>query len=121
MPYYTSILKASSLPPSCYLDLVSLLTNNPHNLPLASLVARIVRENALQWVLSNIPTTLEQTNLTLIDVEKKFMHLLSLIMEMIVASEIASEDLESIISIKQTLMTVRISVSHKEILQQLRI
>jgi hypothetical protein len=56
MPFYSCILKATSLPEELYPDLEELQSKerNPHNLPLARVVSILVRENVCRWVADNL-------------------------------------------------------------------
>jgi len=110
MPYFTTILKASSLPPSAYVSLDELFRkHNPHGLSLASLVALIARENALRWCVKWIPQHLETSTvaLSIAETERRLLIGFALVLEMIVAAQIAQEEIYDIIVIKQVLIAVR--------------
>lgn len=80
--------------------------------PLSRIISRQVRENACQWLLTNVtPLTKldrpKQKELANEERKELSLHLLSLALEMMAAAELANEDIYYLFVIKQALISVR--------------
>jgi hypothetical protein len=111
MPFYSCILKATSLPENLYPDLEKLQSEeqNPHHLPLARLVSVLVRENSSRWLSDNISDDINLWSQH--ELEQCVMHCFALVLEMIVAAEVAKEPLHELLLIKFVLSRCRSLIS----------
>eukprot|EP01130_Rhizamoeba_saxonica_P011109 TRINITY_DN4600_c0_g1_i1.p1 TRINITY_DN4600_c0_g1~~TRINITY_DN4600_c0_g1_i1.p1 ORF type:complete len:561 (+),score=99.04 TRINITY_DN4600_c0_g1_i1:379-2061(+) len=107
MPYYRSILTGTSLPyEKCVPNLLNLFKNkNPQVLSLARLVSREVRENSCSWFINNLgkdkfPDSYSYCVLETSQLVSRLFQALSLVVEMVVASEFARENLSDLFIVR---------------------